>query len=153
VVVTLVIYLRDIDETNREACVALRVREDQASLVASNSKSIKWARRNPGIVPRVIYEGKTVVGFLMYEPRGNRVFSVHRLMVDAQWQRRGVGRRAMELVIEEIRRLGGATIYSSTRPENEAAQCLLAELGFEIHEVEPDGEVVYRQGPPREFSL
>ena len=104
-------------------------------------------------MPQVIYDGETVVGFLMYEPRGNRVFSVHRLMVDAQWQGRGIGRRAMELVIEEIRRLGGTTIYSSTRPENEAAQYLLAELGFEEHEVEPDGEVVYRHGPPREFTL
>jgi len=148
-----VIYLRNIDETNQEACIALRVREDQTPLVASNSRSLDWARRNPAIVPQVIYEGETVVGFLMYEPRGNGVFSVHRLMIDAQWQRRGIGRRAMELVIEEIRRLGGATIYSSTRPENEAAQYLLAEFGFEKHEVESDGEVVYRHGPPREFTL
>jgi diamine N-acetyltransferase len=148
-----VIYLRNTDETNQEACVALRVREDQASLVAANSKSLEQARRNPAIVPQAIYEGETVVGFLMYEPRGNRVFSVHRLMVGAQWQRRGIGRRAMELAIEEIRRLGGATIYTSTRPENEAAKCLLAELGFEEHEVEPDGEVVYRHGPPREFTV
>jgi diamine N-acetyltransferase len=148
-----VICLRNIDETNREACVALRVREDQASLVASNSRSLEWVQRNPAIVPQVIYEGETVVGFLIYEPRGNRVFSVHRLMVDAQWQGRGIGRRAMELVIEEIRRLGGATIYSSTRPENKVAQYLLMELGFEEHEVEPDGEVVYRHGPPREFTL
>jgi diamine N-acetyltransferase len=74
-------------------------------------------------------------------------------MVDEQWQRRGIGRRAMELVIEEIRQLGGETIYSSTRPENDAAQYLLAKLGFEKHEVEPDGEVVYRHGPSREFML
>jgi diamine N-acetyltransferase len=153
VVVTEVIYLQNIDETNQEACVALRVHEDQVSLVASNSKSLEWARRNPAMVPQVICEGETVVGFLMYEPRGNRVFSVHRLMVDAQWQRRGIARRAMELVIEEIRRLDGVTIYSSTRPENEAAQCLLVDLGFEKHEVEPDGEVVYRHGPPRKFVL
>ena len=59
----------------------------------------------------------------------------------------------MELVIEDIRRLGGETIYSSTRPDNKAAQHLLAQLGFEKHEVEPDGEVVYRNGPPREFAL
>jgi ribosomal protein S18 acetylase RimI-like enzyme len=59
----------------------------------------------------------------------------------------------MELVIEDIRQLGGVTIYSSTRPENDAAQKLLARLGFEEHEVEPDGEMVYRHGPPREFTL
>ena len=144
------IYLRNIDETNREACVALRVRDDQTSLVASNSRSLEWARENPAIVPRAIYDGETVVGFLMYEPRGNGVFSLHRLMVDAQWQRRGIGRRAVELAIEEIRRLGGVTVYTSIRPENEATRCLLAELGFEKHEVEPDGEVVYCRGPARE---
>ena len=147
------IYLRNIDETNQEVCVALRVREDQTSLVASNSKSLEWARRNPANVPQAICEGETVVGFVMYEPRGNRVFSVHRLMVDARWQGRGIGRRAMELVIEEIGRLGGATIYTSTRPENDVVRHLFVKLGFEEHEVEPDGEVVYRHGPPREFTL
>jgi diamine N-acetyltransferase len=96
-----------------------------------NSKSLEWAQRNSAIVPQVIYEGETIVGFVMYEHRGNRVFSVHRLMVDEKSQRRGIGRRAMELVIEEIHRLEGVTIYSSTRPENDAAQKLLARLGFE----------------------
>ena len=141
------INLRSIDETNQEICVALRVREDQTSLVASNSKSLEWARRNPAIVPKAIYDGKTIVGFLMYEPRGNNVFSVHRLMIDAERQRRGIGRSAMELIIADIRRQGGVTIYTSTRPDNKAAQCLLQELEFVKHEVEPDGEVVYRYGP------
>ena len=147
------ISLRNIDEVNQKACVALRVHEDQVPLVASNGRSLEWARKNPAIIPLVIYDGDRIVGFLMYEARGNKVFSVHRLMVDAQWQRRGVGRRAMELVIEEIRHLGGLTIYSSTRPENKAAQNLLVELGFEKHEVEPDGEMVYRHGPKRDFAI
>ncbi len=147
------ISLQNIDDTNRPICLALGVGEDQTSLVASNSKSLEWARKNPANVPRAICEDETVVGFVMYEPRGDEVFSVHRLMVDRQWQGRGIGRRAMELVIEEIHRLGGITIYSSTRPENEIMRHLFVKLGFEQHEVEPDGEVVYRHGPPREFTI
>jgi diamine N-acetyltransferase len=99
-----------------------------------------------------IYAGDTLAGFLLYEPRGNRVFSVHRLMVDIGFQRKGIGRRAMALVVERIRREGGRTIYLSHRPENEAARRLFAGLGFVEHEVEPDGEIVLRMGPPRDLA-
>ena len=56
----------------------------------------------------------------------------------------------MQLLIERLRSLGCITIYLSFRPENDAARSLFASLGFAEHEVESDGEVVFRLGPPQQ---
>ena len=145
------VSLRPIDGTNEELCAALHVTEEQAGLVAPNARSLAQAKANPNNVPLAVYAGDVMVGFAMVEPRGNGVFSIHRCMIDARHQRQGFGRRAMELTIERIRRLGGVTIYLSFRPENDAARRLYESLGFVQHEIEPDGEVIYRLGPVREI--
>ena len=148
-----VVTLRPIGKSNEAACCALRVHDDQLNFIAPNTDSLAWARANPNCVPRAIYAGDSLVGFIMYEPRGNRVFSVHRCMIDAKYQRRGFGRRAFELVIEKIRKQGGITVYTSFRPENDAAKKLYESAGFVYHMTEPDGEIVYRLGPIREIIV
>ena len=147
------VAIRLIDEADEQTCAGLRVTKDQASLIAPNSASLEWARSSPTCVPLGIHLGDTLVGFAMYEPRGNGVYSVHRFMIDADYQRRGIGRAAMQLVMREIQGQGGVTIYLSMRPENVAARQLFTGLGFIEHEVEADGEVVYRYGPVRSFPL
>ena len=117
-------------------------------MIAPNDVYLAWAEANPRCVPLAGYAGEVVVGFVMYEPRGDGVFSIHRCMIDAQYQRRGFGRRAME----RIRQRGGTTIYLSFRTENHAARGLYEGLGFVRHEVEPDREIVYRLGPTREID-
>ena len=145
-----IVSLRAIDETNEGECLALRVAEEQAGLIAPNSKSLEWAKSNAACVPLAIYADDVMVGFVMYELRGDGVFSIHRCMIDAEYQRRGFGRRAMELTIEQIQHLAGITIYLSFRPENNAARKLYEGLDFVQHEIEPDGEIIYRHGPARE---
>jgi diamine N-acetyltransferase len=147
-----IVSLRPIDKTNEDVCAALRVTEDQTGLIAPNTKSLEWAKDNPNCVPLAVYADDVMIGFVMYEPRGNGVFSIHRCMIDAKYQRQGFGRRAMELTIEQIRELGGITIYLSFRPENNAARSLYEGLGFVQHAIEPDGETVYRLGPAREVT-
>jgi diamine N-acetyltransferase len=93
-----------------------------------------------------------MVGFVMYKDRGNGEFSIHRYMIDARYQRQGFGRRVMDMVIDRVRQLGGGTIYLSFRPENNAARHLYEGLGFVQHEIEPDGEIVFRLGPKREVE-
>jgi diamine N-acetyltransferase len=93
-----------------------------------------------------------MVGFLMYEPRGNEVVSLHRFMIDAKFQGQGMGRQAMELALEEIFLEGMKTIYLSFRPENVAARNLYESLGFIYELTEPDGEIVYRFGPKRTIA-
>ena len=144
--------LRPIDGTNRNCCLALSVNESQSTLIAPNAKSLEWAVKNPHCVPLGIYADDEMTGFVMYEPRGNDVFSVHRFMIDRHHQRRGMGLLAMQLVMEKIASLGGKTIYLSFRPENTAAKNFYEKLGYEFHEEESDGELIYRFGPVAEID-
>ena len=93
------VSLRPIDDTNRDACVVLSVTEAQTKLIAPNSKSLAWADTNPRCVPLGIYADGEMVGFAMYEPRGNNVFSVHRFMIDNRHQRKGIGLQAPSVLI------------------------------------------------------
>lgn len=109
------ISLRPIDSANEAACAALRVSKAQEHLIASNAQSLLWAKKNDQCVPLGIYDGAVMVGFAMYESRGNRLFSLHQFMIDVHYQQRGFGRQAMKLLVEQIQQLGGKTIYLSFR--------------------------------------
>jgi diamine N-acetyltransferase len=146
------VSLRSIDETNRPKCIALHVTQAQEKLIAPNWKSLEWADANSRCVPLAIFADDELVGFAMFEPRGNDVFSVHRFMIDASHQRQGIGSRAMQLLMEKIWALGGKTIYLSFRPENIGAKSLYEKLGFRLHEVESNGEIIYRFGDIRQFN-
>lgn len=143
------ISLQPITHANRAECLALAVWPEQRGLVADNARSLGQADENSELEPLGICDSAgTMAGFALIERRAPGVFSVHRLMIDAARQRRGYGRRAMQLIIEEIHARGGRTIYLSFRPENAAAQALYTELGFTCQEIEADGELLYRLGPP-----
>ena len=132
---------------NRDACLALKVSPEQRGLVATNKRSLAQAAANHACVPLAALCDGYVAGFVMFEPRGQRVASIHRVMVDRRFQRRGIGREALRIVIERLQLQGYETIYLSCRPDNTAARHLFDSLGFVEHEIEPDGEVVYRLGP------
>jgi diamine N-acetyltransferase len=65
-------------------------------------------------------------------------------MVDEGYQRRGVGRRAMELVLERWRGLGAAEATLSVVPANLGAISFYEPLGFRLTGEEHDGELVMR---------
>jgi diamine N-acetyltransferase len=146
------VTIEPIGPHNRSACLALEVAAEQRGLVATNEKSLAQAAANPACVPLAACCDGHVAGFLMVEPRGKAVASIHRLMVDRRYQRRGIARAAMRLVIEDLQEQGYQTIYLSCRPENAAARRLFESLGFVQHEIESDGEVVYRLGPVAEIA-
>jgi diamine N-acetyltransferase len=136
-----------VDQRNCDTCAALEVEADQRHLIASNRRSLEQAATNRAAIPLLVLRDEQPVGFLMYEPRGDAVVSLHRFMIDRSYQRQGIGLRAMEQLIELFRAEGFSTIYLSFRPENDAARNLYDRLGFVEHEIEADGEVVYRLGP------
>jgi ribosomal protein S18 acetylase RimI-like enzyme len=53
-------------------------------------------------------------------------------MVDQRYQRRGVGRRAMELLLERWRTLGAAAATLSVVPTNPDAITFYESLGFRL---------------------
>ena len=141
------LQLKRVDAKNIWALTALKVREDQASFVASNTVSLleAYATVTAGkqALPFGVYDGETPVGFLMLgydaldwedEPEiaaGN--YCLWRLMIDQRYQGRGYGRRAVELALDYIRTLpcGAAEFcWLSYEPENTAARLLYRSMGF-----------------------
>jgi ribosomal protein S18 acetylase RimI-like enzyme len=55
---------------------------------------------------------------------------LHDIIVDPGYRRRGVGRRLLEAVIENMTARGAPRLVLSTAARNEAAQRLFASVGF-----------------------
>lgn len=152
------IQLRKIDSGNTWKIVALEVREDQKSFVATNTESLLEAYctiTNGGVaLPFGIYDGETPVGFVMIgygcddeedTPDFARdSYSIWRLMIDRHFQGRGYGKAAFAAALDYIRTFpcGKAeSCYLSYEPENEAAKALYHSFGFRENG-EMDGEEV-----------
>ena len=126
----------------------LRVSESQKEFVAANDVSIIEAYTtitvNGFAFPFGIYNGKTPVGFMMigYDSadywedtpdiaRGN--YSLWRLMIDENYQKKGFGREAVALGLDFIKSFPcGKSEYCwlSYEPENEVARQLYRSFGF-----------------------
>ena len=126
----------------------LRVSESQKEFVAANDVSIIEAyttvTANGFAFPFGIYDGKTPVGFMMigYDSadywedvpdiaRGN--YSLWRLMIDENYQKKGFGRKAVALGLDFIKSFPcGKSEYCwlSYEPENEVARQLYRSFGF-----------------------
>ena len=59
------VHLRRITAAIEEACLGLRVGDDQVGFVATNAQSLDQAKANPGLVPLAIYE---LIPLLAYGP-------------------------------------------------------------------------------------
>lgn len=143
--------LRPVAPGDEAALVALEVAPDQVDWVAANSVSLAQARANSRCAPLGILAADSLVGFAMYEDYGEDIFALHRLMVDQSEQRRGYGREAVRQLVEHLRERGAVTLYLSFRADNTPAQAFYEQMGFRHHLDEPDGERVYRLGPPRDL--
>ena len=146
-----------IDLSNVQAIVGLNVRDDQQSFVASNRDSLveAYATLASGRValPFGLYDGDIPVGFVMIgydvlddgDPqiaRGN--YCLWRLMIDARYQGRGLGRQAVQAAMDYIRTMpcGPAEkCWLSYEPENTVARRLYEQFGFR-ETGEMDGEEI-----------
>lgn len=157
------IHLEKIDAKNVWDVVDLKVAEPQEEFVASNSESIIDAYTAIGTgcsaFPFGIYDDEVPVGFLMigfneaalYRIYGfdapevlKNNYSLWRLMIHKDYQKRGYGREAIKLALEFIRTwpCGKAEYCSlSYEPENEVAKKLYASFGF-VENGEMDGDEV-----------
>jgi diamine N-acetyltransferase len=139
------VTLRELTKANYEACIRLKVAEDQRGFVAPNVNSIAEAYVYRGFVPLAICDDEQVVGFLMYgdNEESGKPFYVIRLMVDEQHQGRGYGTAAMQEAIRRMKAQPECTeIYTSYVPENEVAAKLYERLGFRPTGEMEDDEIV-----------
>lgn len=100
------VTLRDITEDNFEAFMDMELPDHQRELLASNAYSIAQSRFYPDYVPRGVYCDGEPAGFLLYDRRANDIegeYAIYRFMVDGARQGQGIGRRAMALLLAELR--------------------------------------------------
>jgi diamine N-acetyltransferase len=132
-------------KTVREVC-ALQVAPAQRGFVAPNAVSLAEASFSPRAWPRAIYADDVPVGFAMLsiEPDEPNYF-LWRFMIDERFQGRGYGRRAIELLADQVRSLPGATqLVTSWVPGPEGPEAFYLGLGFEPTGEVDDDEVVGR---------
>lgn len=130
------ISLKPITSENWRECTRLIVADDQKSWVAPNVTSLAESAFEPesNLVPLGIYDGDTMVGFVMYgHPpfQGKQVWAIFRLMVDKNHQGKGYGRAAMDRVVQMISDQPDCTeIFISYQPDNVIAEKLYESMGF-----------------------
>lgn len=138
------VSLREVTaDTVRQIC-RLRVAPGQEQFVAPNAISFAEALFHPTAWFRAIYAGDEPVGFVMLDDDAAKSeYYLWRLMLDADQQRKGYGRRAVELVLDYVRTRPGATeLRVSWVPGDGGPEGFYRGLGFEPTGEIDDGEVV-----------
>ena len=157
----MIIKLESVNDSNREAVLALSVREDQP-FVAPNDVSLRQAdeanSEQPGIArPFAIYADEKLVGFCMFafdpeeEDEDDRYW-LWRFMIDKNEQGKGYGQAALQEIIKYFKENGADRLFLSTEPENELGLHIYRKAGFRETGIIDDGEAVLMQmlkGPKR----
>ena len=131
----------------------LSVSRKQKNFVASNNSSLAEAyvaiTNGAVALPFAICKNNKPIGFLMigygasdddfegedpeFIKMAKKSYCIWRFMIDKRYQRKGYGRKAMQLALDYIRTFpcGKAdTCWLSYEPENEVAKKLYASFGF-----------------------
>ncbi|TQF71096.1 GNAT family N-acetyltransferase [Pseudoalteromonas luteoviolacea] len=138
------VSLRPVSQLNYEAICDLDVSKEQQDFVACNMWSLVESHYNSHYQTRGIYLDDEPVGFFMWVPENENMVSIWRFMVDEKFQKKGIGRRAIILAIEEIKRNADLEfIEICYDPKNAAAKSFYASLGFvEYGFDEEEGEIL-----------
>ena len=111
------VTLREITKETVREILDLKVAPAQDNLVAPNAVSIAEAYFEEKSWFRAIYANETPVGFVMTaEDHDRPFFYLWRYMIDAKYQGKGYGAKALNLLIERIKAFPNAT-------EDEAECC------------------------------
>jgi diamine N-acetyltransferase len=144
------IALEPVTERNFRAVIALKVGDDQRGFVAENVVSLAQTVIYPWTVARAVEAEGTPVGFVLWglDP-ADGAWSIVRLMIAREQQRRGYGTAALGLVLDEIHRArNGEDVVISLVPANATARRLYERLGFRATGRVVDGEdVLALRGP------
>ena len=135
-----VVSLREINGETLWAVIRLSdtLSPAQKHMVATNAVSVAEAHFSPYAWYRAIYAGETPVGFVMVyigpeeeaNPSSPTIYFLWRLMVGGLYQKMGFGRRAIELVIEEVKRRGARRLGVSCGEGEGSPEGFYRSLGF-----------------------
>jgi histidinol dehydrogenase len=128
--------VRPVDRSNAEAVMKLQVAAGQRAFVSPVERSLAQVAYEPCGRAMAMFDGEQPVGMmLLYDVRkdeedpANQLY-VWRLLVDARFQKRGYGRRAMAWVVDEARREGYVEVGLSHVDKPGHAGAFYEKLGF-----------------------
>ncbi len=128
--------VQPVDGDNLDAVLKLAVAPGQKHLVATPERSLAQVAYEPAGRALAMFDGAQAVGMLLlYDARLDKKrpadqLVVWRILIDAQHQRRGLGRLAMAWVLQEARRLGVAEVGLSHVDASAHAGTFYEKLGF-----------------------
>lgn len=140
------ITLREVTAKNFEALMDMELPAHQRDLLHSNAYSIAQAKFHSCLVARAIYQDERPVGFAMYNREDDGrpgYYGIYRFMVDFPLQSKGLGRRAMELLLEEIKAAPDVRFINICyQPDNARACAFYKSFGFVETEIDCNGEMI-----------
>lgn len=143
------ISFREIDKTNYEACVLLKVAEEQKQFVASNAYSLVQAAYEDNLYPLAIYDEEEMIGFILYDYDDElNGWSFSRFMIDIKHQNKGYGAKALEKFLEFFHtNYPEQSLYTSAETDNGVAIRLYEKFGFEKKDIfsYTVGDVMYTE--------
>lgn len=121
-----------VDTVNQVIQLSDTLTEEQQKLVASNAVSIAQAHFLPKAWPRAIFANETPVGFLMlHDDSDLGEYFLWRLMIALPHQRKGFGRRAIELLVDYVKtRPNAVYLCASYVPLDKGLDIFYEKLGF-----------------------
>ncbi|MBT2689660.1 GNAT family N-acetyltransferase [Bacillus sp. ISL-47] len=130
------VRIEEVTADNWYDCCLLELAEEQKAYVEPNAVSIAQSKFETTLKPYAIYFEDIAVGFLMYNTVQEELdgYWIYRIMVDKEYQGKGIGKKATELMIAEMAKLPEVkNIVVGYNPENLGAHHLYASLGFKDH--------------------
>ena len=144
-----IVDLVEIDDANLDDTLRVATHGSQRDMVAPVSISLGEALvastatdgrvRSPWF--RAVRADDVIVGFVMLDRAGERESYLWRLVVDRMHQRRGIGRRVLDLVVEQSRSWGDTSMTVSWVPGKGSPEPLYLARGFVPTGLEHDGEL------------
>ncbi|MCW8877196.1 MAG: GNAT family N-acetyltransferase [Kangiellaceae bacterium] len=135
------VMLHQVTKDNYEAICDLDVSKEQEEYVACNMWSLVESMYNEGYETRAIYLEQEPVGFFMWVKETSSKVSIWRFMIDQKHQQKGIGRRALNLALEEFGELKELKeIEISYNPENPVAKEFYSSFGFVEVGMDEDNE-------------
>jgi diamine N-acetyltransferase len=140
------ITLEPVTIENFETLLEMQLPPEQDRWLANNACSIAQASFYPDWRTLAICCDGAPAGFLLYDIASRDEaghYGIYRFMVDHPRQGQGIGRRAMELLLVELRAQPDARrITICYKPENTAARGLYLSCGFSEVGIDDSGEMI-----------
>jgi len=139
------IELTPITRKNWQEAARLEVAPDQQDFIEANVWSIAESRFYEQLTAMAVYDGRTMVGFLMwgFSPEDGRPW-LYRFMIDRRHQGRGHGAAALQVLIKRLRQDGLPELNVGYHRDNVVAERLYLRAGFHKCGLAPWGEMTAR---------